>query len=167
MSRTALDSYRDPTTDLPPAMSQYLECRVRDAEETWRLPGEDGLAGRIMLPLAAARADLFFVHLDQEPLDGTMPFWQVEAAQEALPRMAGAAATTVDDPTHTLRGRRSARGWDFLEDYLRMGEPSATVGTPAAVFPREALATLATGLEPARQPALRWDKQVLVNPGRG
>ncbi|MBF6225213.1 hypothetical protein IU470_08830 [Nocardia abscessus] len=48
----------------PPVVSQYLashdwqlESRDQDIKEIWRLPGEDGLLGRIMLPLATDYVD--------------------------------------------------------------------------------------------------------------
>ncbi|NKY27921.1 hypothetical protein [Nocardia gamkensis] len=48
----------------PPVVSQYLanhdwqlEYRDQDVKEIWRLPGEDGLLGRIMLPLATDYVD--------------------------------------------------------------------------------------------------------------
>ncbi|WP_433710926.1 hypothetical protein ACQP2U_32380 [Nocardia sp. CA-084685] len=162
MKRAPLDTLGEIASTLsPPAVSQYLathdwqlETRDQDVKEIWRLPGEDGLLGRIMLPLAtdyvdfrgrfrdtlqalatiydwdpaqlaeqiaAARADLFFVRLDQEMTDGTIPFRQAETTLEALFAMMKAAATTADDPTHSHRGRRSATVTDFLEDDIRLG----------------------------------------------
>ncbi|WP_221639260.1 hypothetical protein [Nocardia bhagyanarayanae] len=207
----------------PPAVSQYLaahdwelEARVQDVKEIWRLPGEDGLLGRIMLPLAtdyvdfprrfretmqalatiydwdpaqlveriaAARADLFFVRLDQEMIDGTIPFRQAETTLEALFRMMKAAATTADDPTHSHRGRRSATVTEFLEENIRLGHtkrgsfvftvvsrlgdvmPTETTGLPQVPFPRAAMATLAKGLQSTRTLALRWDDRALERAG--
>ncbi|WHT23168.1 hypothetical protein N8J89_19460 [Crossiella sp. CA-258035] len=219
MNSVSLDSYRDLASTLsPPAVSQYLathdwQLETRDGEvrEIWRLPGEHGLLGRIMLPLAtdyadfperfrdtlralatiydwdpaqlgeriaAARADLFFVRLDQEVADGTIPFRQAEATLDALLRMMKAAATTADDPTHSHRGRRSARVTEFLEDDIRLGHTQRgsfvfTVvsrlgdrGESAVSFPRKAMTTLATGLHSARQLAVHWDESALSDPGR-
>ncbi|MCP2287314.1 hypothetical protein APR08_000217 [Nocardia amikacinitolerans] len=207
----------------PPAVSQYLaahdwelEARVQDVKEIWRLPGEDGPVGRIMLPLAtdyvdfprrfretmqtlatiydwdpaqlveriaAARADLFFVRLDQEMIDGTIPFRQAETTLEALCRMMKAAATTADDPTHSHRGRRSATVTEFLEENIRLGHTKRgsfvfTVvsrlgdvmsteadGKPQVSFPRAAMTTLAKGLQSTRTLALQWDDRALERSG--
>ncbi|SNY88366.1 hypothetical protein SAMN04244553_5338 [Nocardia amikacinitolerans] len=207
----------------PPAVSQYLaahdwelEARVQDVKEIWRLPGEDGPVGRIMLPLAtdyvdfprrfretmqtlatiydwdpaqlveriaAARADLFFVRLDQEMIDGTIPFRQAETTLEALFRMMKAAATTADDPTHSHRGRRSATVTEFLEENIRLGHTkrgsfvftvvsrlgdvmsTETDGMPQVSFPRAAMATLAKGLQSTRTLALQWDDRALERSG--
>ncbi len=224
MKSIPLDSLREVASALsPPAVSQYLathdwqlEVREQDVREIWRLPGEDGLLGRIMLPLAtdyvdfsrrfrdtlqalatiydwdpaqlveriaAARADLFFVRLDQEMSDGTIPFRQAETTLEALFTMMKAAATTADDPTHSHRGRRSAVVTNFLEDDIRLGHtkrgsfvftvvtrlgniPSPQVaGTPAVPFPRKVMTTLATGLRSAWQLALDWDERALDHAG--
>ncbi|MGO1051997.1 hypothetical protein [Crossiella sp. CA198] len=220
MNGTSLDGYRDIAAILSPlAVSQYLatqdwqlETRDQDVKEIWRLPGEHGHLGRIMLPLAtdyvdfpqrfhdtlralgaiydwapaelaeriaATRADLFFVRLDQEMVDGTIPFRQAEATLDALLRMLKAAATTTDDPNHSHRGRRSAAVTDFLEDDIRLGhtkqgsfvftvvtrlgdaQPPHADGTPAVAFPRRVMTTLATGLQSARRLALDWDERAL------
>lgn len=225
MKRTPLDSLQEVASALsPPAVSQYLathdwqlEVREQDVREIWRLPGEDGLLGRIMLPLAtdyvdfsrrfrdtlqalatiydwdpaqlveriaAARADLFFVRLDQEMNDGTIPFRQAETSLEALFTMMKAAATTADDPTHSHRGRRSAVVTNFLEDDIRLGHtkrgsfvftvvtrlgeipPSQVTGMPAVSFPRKVMTTLATGLQSAWQLALDWDERALDHAGQ-
>ncbi|WP_435593147.1 hypothetical protein [Nocardia sp. bgisy118] len=207
----------------PPAVSQYLathdwelEVRDEDVREIWQLPGENGLLGRIMLPLAtdyvdfprrfqetiralatiydwdpaqlveriiATRADLFFVRLDQEMIDGTIPFRQAGTTLEALFRMMKAAATTADDPTHSHRGRRSAIVTEFLEENIRLGHtrrgsfvftvvsrlgdvmPGHTVGIPQVPFPRTAMATLAKGLDSTRKLALHWDDSALERTG--
>ncbi|MEV2219411.1 hypothetical protein AB0E01_05980 [Nocardia vinacea] len=225
MKKAPLDTLREIASTLsPPAVSQYLathdwqlETRDQDVKEIWRLPGEDGLLGRVMLPLAtdyvdfpgrfrdtlqalatiydwdlvqlaeqiaAARADLFFVRLDQEMTDGTIPFRQAETTLEALFAMMKAAATTADDPTHSHRGRRSATVTDFLEDDIRLGHtkrgsfvftvvtrlgdvpPSHEDGTVAVPFPRKVMTTLATGLQSTRQLALNWDESALDRAGQ-
>ncbi|MGW4324296.1 hypothetical protein ACWEKR_00230 [Nocardia sp. NPDC004573] len=59
------DTLREAASVLsPPVVSQYLashdwqlESRHQDIKEIWRLPGEDGLLGRIMLPLATDYVD--------------------------------------------------------------------------------------------------------------
>ncbi|SHF54350.1 hypothetical protein [Streptoalloteichus hindustanus] len=225
MNGISLDSYRDLASTLsPPAVSQYLathdwqlENRDQDVREIWRLPGENGPLGRIMLPLAtdyvdfpqrfrdalralaaiygwdaaqlveriaANRADLFFVRLDQEMVDGTIPFRQAENTLEALFRMMKAAATTADDPSHSHRGRRSATVTNFLEDEIRLGHtkrgsfvftvvarlgdapPPHEDGTSAVPFPRTVMTTLATGLQSTRRLALNWDESALDQAGQ-
>ncbi|AOS61565.1 hypothetical protein [Actinoalloteichus hymeniacidonis] len=201
----------------PSAVSQYLashgwelEARQAEIKEIWRLPGEGGLRGRIMLPLAtdyvdfsrrfkevllaltsiydwniaqlvehitSARADLFYVRLDQELLDGTIPFRQAEASLGALFRMMKAAATTADDPLHSHRGRRSAVVTEYLDDGIRLGHTQrgsfvftvvSRLGDAAPdeaasdlPFARKVMTTLASDLSSVRRLALAWDEQAL------
>ncbi|WP_194834590.1 hypothetical protein [Nocardia sp. XZ_19_369] len=225
MRKIPLDALQEIASSLsPPAVSQYLashdwqlEARDHNVKEIWRLPGADGLLGRVMLPLAtdyvdfpvrfrdtlqalaaiydwdpaqlaeriaAARADLFFVRLDQEMTDGTIPFRQAEATLEALLTMMRAAATTADDPTHSHRGRRSATVTEFLEEDVRLGhtKPGSFVftvvtrlgdvlpphedGSPTVPFPRKVMTTLATGLQSTKQLALDWDESALDRSGQ-
>ncbi|WP_107660804.1 hypothetical protein [Nocardia suismassiliense] len=225
MRKIPLDALQEIASSLsPPAVSQYLashdwqlEARDHNVKEIWRLPGEDGLLGRVMLPLAtdyvdfpvrfrdtlqalaaiydwdpaqlaeriaAARADLFFVRLDQEMTDGTIPFRQAETTLEALLTMMRAAATTADDPTHSHRGRRSATVTEFLEEDVRLGhtKPGSFVftvvtrlgdvlpphedGSPTVPFPRKVMTTLATGLQSTKQLALDWDESALDRSGQ-
>ncbi|PWW64520.1 hypothetical protein [Actinokineospora spheciospongiae] len=131
--------------------------------------------------IAATRADLFFVRIDQMMLDGTIPFRQAEKTLEGLFKMVKAAATTADDPTHSHRGRRSSTVNDFLDDDVRLGhtkrgsfvftvvtrlgdsQPDHDDGTPAAAFPRRVMETLATGLHAARDLSLNWDAGTAEN----
>ncbi|QBS45750.1 hypothetical protein [Nocardia sp. CS682] len=225
MRKIPLDALQEIASSLsPPAVSQYLashdwqlEARDHNVKEIWRLPGDDGLLGRVMLPLAtdyvdfpvrfrdtlqalasiydwdpaqlaeriaAARADLFFVRLDQEMTDGTIPFRQAEATLEALLTMMRAAATTADDPTHSHRGRRSATVTEFLEEDVRLGHtkpgsfvftvvtrlgdvlPPQEDGSPTVPFPRKVMTTLATGLQSTKQLALDWDESALDRSGQ-
>lgn len=140
--------------------------------------------GQLAERIAAARADLFFVRLDQEMTDGTIPFRQAEKTLEALFTMMRAAATTADDPTHSHRGRRSAIVTEFLEDDIRLGHtkrgsfvftvvsrlgevlPAHEDGSPAVPFPRKVMTTLATGLQSTRQLALDWDESALDRAGQ-
>lgn len=221
MTSSPADSYREVMATLsPPAVSQYLaahewELEARDPEvkEIWRLPGEHGPRGRIMLPLAtdyvdfprrfqdtiralasiydwdpaqlvervtAARADLFFVRLDQEMVDGTIPIRQAESTLESVFRMLRAAATTAADPTHSHRGRRSATVTDYLDQNVRLGHTKrgsfvftvvsrlgdppvdrASSGDSSAPFPRTVMTTLVNGLSTTRRLALRWDERAL------
>ncbi|MCS7484481.1 hypothetical protein ACFFQW_40305 [Umezawaea endophytica] len=216
MNTSSPDGYWAIATALtPPAVSQYLaahdwelESKHPNVREIWRLVGERGPMGRIMLPLAtdfvdfsqrfldalhalgriydwdpsqlaerimAARADLFFVRLDQAMTDGTIPFRQAEKTMDALFKMMKAAATTAADPAHPHRGRRPSSVTDFLDDDVRLGHtktgsfvftvvtrlgdplPPLDDGSAAVSFPRRVMETLATGLETTRDLARRWD----------
>ncbi len=214
MKDLPLDSLREVASTLsPPAVSRYLathgwqlESRDRDVREVWRLPGRDGVRGRIMVPLATdyadfprrfretlqmlaavydwdpahlaeriseSPADLFFVGLDQEMIDATIPFRQAEATLRALFTMMKAAATTADDPTCSHRGTRSATVTNFLEDDMRLGHTKrggfvftvvarlGDFGGSAVPFPRRVMTTLATGLASTRKLALDWDESAL------
>ncbi|MGW2426366.1 hypothetical protein ACWC0C_45525 [Streptomyces sp. NPDC001709] len=134
--------------------------------------------------IAAARADLFFVRLDQAALDGTIPFRQAETTLYALFKMLKAAATTAADPTHSHQGRRPAKVNEFLEEDVRLGHTKQgsfvfTVVTRLSDpgqgsleqsrieegFPRRVMETLALGLETTRSLAQTWDPSVLETPG--
>jgi hypothetical protein len=225
VNTSSSDGYRAIATALtPPAVSRYLashdwelEARHPNVREIWRLIGERGPLGRIMLPLAtdfvdfpqrfldalramgeiygwspaqlaerimAARADLFFVRLDQAMTDGTIPFRQAEKTMDALFKMMKAAATTTADPTHSHRGRRPNSVTDFLDEDVRLGHTKAgsfvfTVvarlgdplpphedGSAAVAFPRRVMETLATGLETTRDLARHWDDRTADHAGQ-
>jgi len=135
--------------------------------------------------VAATRADLFFVRLDQAMIDGTIPFHQAEKTLQAIYKMMRAAATTTADPNHSHRGRRPGSVTDFLEDGVRLGHTKKgsfvfTVVTrlgdpappdmapdaqPVMAFPRRVMETLARGLETTKRLTQEWDDQVLQSPG--
>ncbi|MEU1193951.1 hypothetical protein [Streptomyces sp. NPDC005859] len=130
----------------------------------------DWSADQLLERIMAARADLFFVRLDQEMTDGTIPFRQAETTLEALLKMLKAAATSAADPNHSHLGRRPAQVTDFLDDDVRLGHTKrgsfvftvvtrlgdesaveATTDSPVAPFARRVMATLAEGLEETRR----------------
>ncbi|MFD9442462.1 hypothetical protein ACFWBR_30545 [Streptomyces sp. NPDC060006] len=134
--------------------------------------------------IAATRADLFFVRLDQAAHDGTIPFRQAETTLYALFKMLKAAATTAADPTHSHQGRRPTKVNEFLEEDIRLGHTKQgsfifTVVTRLSDlsqvptehsrleegFPRKVMETLAQGLETTRGLAQIWDPRVLDDPG--
>lgn len=134
--------------------------------------------------IVAARADMLFVRLDQEMVDGTIPLRQGELTLEALFKLMKAAATTAEDPLHSHRGRRSSTITRFLEGEMRLGQTRRgsfvfTVVTrlgdeipnhdaliePPINFPRQVMTTLARGLQSTQRLASSWDEQVLANPG--
>ncbi|GAA0651130.1 hypothetical protein GCM10010174_88510 [Kutzneria viridogrisea] len=134
------------------------------------------LSGNIL----AARADRFFVRLNQTMADETIPFRQAEQTIEALYKLLKAAATTAADPHHSHRGKRPAGVTAFLEDDVRLGhtrrgsfvftvvarlgDPNATAQAPGGeltVFPRRVMETLARGLESTEELSRRWDPRAL------
>jgi hypothetical protein len=136
--------------------------------------GLDELVERII----AARADLFFVRLDQVTGDETIPLRQAETIIDALHEMMKAAAISAATPGRSQRGGRlPARVASFLEEDVRLGHTKrgsfvftvvtrleraaatqmASAGTDASVdtdivasFPRKVMETLARGLETTR-----------------
>lgn len=81
----------------PPVVSQYLashgwqlESRDQDIKEIWRLPGEDGLLGRIMLPLATDYVD--FPRRFRETLQSLATIYDCDLAQ-LVERIAAAGPT--------------------------------------------------------------------------
>ncbi|MGW3030198.1 hypothetical protein ACWDCB_03085 [Streptomyces sp. NPDC001178] len=130
----------------------------------------DWSADQLLERIMATRADLFFVRLDQEMTDGTIPFRQAETTLEALLKMLKAAATSAADPNHPHLGRRPAQVNDFLEDDVRLGHTKrgsfiftivARLGdemvineeptSPVTPFSRRVMSTLAGGLEETRK----------------
>ncbi|GLY79738.1 hypothetical protein [Actinoallomurus iriomotensis] len=129
-------------------------------------------ADQLQERITAARADLFFVRLDQVMTDGTIPFRQAENTIKAIYKLMMSAATTAADPRHSHRGRRPATVTEFLDDDVRLGhtkrgsfvftiaarlgaptlsEPDASSSLqptdPATSFARRVMETLARGLE--------------------
>lgn len=164
-----------------PLATDYVDFsqRFRDTLRALAAIYEWDLA-QLVERINAARADLFFVRLDQEMVDDTIPFRQAEITLDALFRMMKAAATTADDPTHSHRGRRSATVTEFLEEDIRLGhtKSGSFVFTVAArlgetepqqdgvPFSRKVMTTLATGLQSARRLALNWDESALDQAGQ-
>ncbi|GAA1264789.1 hypothetical protein [Saccharothrix xinjiangensis] len=134
--------------------------------------------------IVSARADLFFVRLDQPMADGTIPFKQAETTIDALYKMLKAAATTAHDPNHSHKGRRSNVVNDFLDHDVRLGHtqrgsfvftilarlgdpaepaPAADAAQPtvAPAFSRSAMQTLAQALETTRNLTRALDESVI------
>ncbi|GAA0975230.1 hypothetical protein GCM10009555_032740 [Acrocarpospora macrocephala] len=144
-------------------------------------------AEKLQERIAAARADLFFVRLDQEMTDGTIPFRQAEITVDAIWKMLRAAATTAADPEHSHLGRRPAAVADFLDEDVRLGHtrrgsfvftvvtrlgdqpPERQADQPPGVirpFPRRVMETLAQGLETTRNLTLGQNLTALDEPSR-
>jgi hypothetical protein len=92
---------------------QQAITRISDTYD-WRI---SDLAEQI----AAVRADLFFVRIDQHMADGTIPLRQATGLLDSIDDMIRSAAITADNPLASGRGRTSATVNDFLNDDVRMG----------------------------------------------
>ncbi|MFD6026047.1 hypothetical protein [Streptomyces griseoluteus] len=143
-------------------------------------------AGQLLERVIATRADLFFVRLDQEMMDGTIPFQQAEKTLQALLKMMKSAATTAADPYHSHRGRRPAVVNDFLDEDVRLGhtkhgsfiftivsrlgdadpQPIGNRERPTMPFSRQVMETLARGLETTKRLTRTWDQEAFASPSR-
>ncbi len=141
-------------------------------------------AEQLLDHIIATRADLFFVRLDQEMIDGTIPFQQAEKTLQAILKLMKSAATTAADPHHPHKGRRPAPVNDYMEEDVRLGHTKRgsfvfTVvsrlgetdpqsidgqGQPAMAFPRHVMETLARGLESTKRLTQSWDQEALSSP---
>ncbi|WP_244942367.1 hypothetical protein [Streptomyces seoulensis] len=141
-------------------------------------------AGQLLERVIATRADLFFVRLDQEMLDGTIPFQQAEKTLQAILKIMKAAATTAADPHHPHRGRRPAMVNEYLDEDIRLGhtkrgsfvftvvsrlgdvspEPIDGRDRRTVPFPRQVMETLARGIETTKRLTQSWDQKSLSSP---
>ena len=71
--------------------------------------------------VAAIRADLFFVRVEQAGQDGTIPLHKAGELIDSIEKMVKAAAVVTANPRASGKGRTSERVRSFLEDDLRMG----------------------------------------------
>lgn len=94
--------------------------RLQEALETI---GEvyDWDLGQIAEQVAAVRADLFFVRVDQNMMDGTIPLRQATSLLENIDQMIRSAAIVAYNPNSSGKGRIPAVVTDFLSDDVRMG----------------------------------------------
>jgi hypothetical protein len=123
--------------------------------------------------ITAARADLFFVQLNQVQPDETIPLRQAEATIDAIYEMLKAAAITAAAPNRTQRGGRLPGAVStFLDEDVRLGhtkrgsfiftvvsrlgsssqppEPTSTSAPSDLLSPRKVMETLARGLQTTR-----------------
>ncbi|MFD7117251.1 hypothetical protein ACFWAA_09390 [Streptomyces sp. NPDC059922] len=141
-------------------------------------------ATQLLDHIIATRADLFFVRLDQEMIDGTIPFQQAEKTLQAILKLVKSAATTAADPHHPHKGRRPAPVNEYMEEDVRLGhtkrgsfvftvvsrlgetDPQSIDGQeqPAMAFPRHVMETLARGLESTKRLTKSWDQEALSSP---
>ncbi|MBO2458125.1 hypothetical protein [Actinomadura violacea] len=78
-------------------------------------------AQQLQEQISAVRADLFFIRLDQDMTDGTIPLLQAEASLSAIKKMLRSAATSAANPNHSHRGRRPSTVTDYLDEDVRLG----------------------------------------------
>ncbi|ATE58095.1 hypothetical protein [Actinosynnema pretiosum] len=162
-----------------PLATDYVDFSHRFEDSLQALTRFTGFdAATLAERIAATRADLFFVRIDQEMVDGTIPFKQAERTLEGLYKMLKAAATSAYDPTHSHKGRRAGMVNDFLDEDVRLGHtkrgsfvftvvtrlgeippvPQGVGDIPTTLFPRRVMETLARGLDASRRLALDWDE---------
>ncbi|NRG40125.1 hypothetical protein HRK28_04235 [Rathayibacter sp. VKM Ac-2835] len=119
--------------------------------------------------IAAARADLFFIRVDQEMSDGTIPLRQATALLENIDDMIRSAALTANNPHASGRGRVPKAVNEFLNEDVRMGHTKQgsfiitvaarlddaidVAGQAVPSFTRQVMTTLARGLEVTKQVA--------------
>jgi hypothetical protein len=71
--------------------------------------------------VASVSTDMFFVRLDQDSADNTIPFKQATKLLASIQKMVRAAATSTASPSHSHTGRRPAVVNEFIEEDLRFG----------------------------------------------
>jgi hypothetical protein len=166
-----------------PLATDYADFKKRFSEVLHALAQiNDWDPDQLLERIIATRADIFFIRLDQESIDGTIPFRQAEKSIAALYSMMKAAATTAANPLHSHRGRRPAIVTEFLDEDIRFGHTKRSsfiftvvarlgdamqlrTGEAEASFSRQVMETLARGLETTRDVSQSWDPGVLSSPG--
>ncbi|WP_436777776.1 hypothetical protein [Yinghuangia sp. YIM S09857] len=166
-----------------PLATEYIDYLARFTDTLTELGHiHDWDAGQLIERVAATRADLVHVRLDQPMTDGTIPFQQADNTLQALYKLLKAAATSAAAPGHSHRGRRPAVVSDFLDESVRLGhtkrgsfvftvvtrlgEPvpddQTVVAPSSAPFARLVMATMAQGLETTRRLTREWDEAALA-----
>jgi hypothetical protein len=177
-----------------PLDHEFADFRARFCDALYAIGrvsgwGAQELEERVLM----ARADLFFVRLDQVRADDTIPLKQAEGTLDALYKMLRAAAVTTADPSRVGRGGRlPSIVTDFLDEDVQLGhtkrgsfvftlisyldggseraqEVMPTVQGPlerVAPFPRRVMETLARGLETTRDLAEGRSGTALEDPVR-
>lgn len=152
--RAPSDLELHPPVVIVPVDSEYVDYidRLEEANRVLRRAyhlSEADLAEKI----TALNADLFFIRIDQDSLDGTISFAQARRALDNIATMVKAAATTASSPQHSHRGRRPSEVEEFLADDLRLGhtKKGSFVVTAAARLDWE---------EPETPPSLRATEQL-------
>ncbi|MGW5439224.1 hypothetical protein [Nocardia asteroides] len=111
-----------PRTVVVPLDRELEDFSLRMGETVSALLGAYQLRPRTLVDrIVSLRADVFYVRIDQESTDGTIPLKQAQRTLESIATMVRAAATTVVSPGHTHKGRRPALVEDFVSDDLRLG----------------------------------------------
>ncbi|MEU5849643.1 hypothetical protein [Saccharopolyspora shandongensis] len=136
-------------------------------------------AGQLHDSIAATRADLLFVRVDQAMVDASIPFRQAIRSLDALYKMLEATAIQVADADKAGMDERSASVSGYLDDDLRLGHTKRgsfifTVmsrlgdgidagSAPETSFSRRVMETLAIGLGAVRDAARQQDEAVVLN----
>lgn len=112
----------EPARVIVPINRQLRDFSRRLQEAVWGVEEYYHLTrSQLMDEIAALRADMLFVRLDQVTTDGTIPFKQASRLLESIQRLLRAAATTTVNPASTHTGRRPAQVTEFLDEDLRLG----------------------------------------------
>lgn len=85
--------------------------------------------------------DLFYVRVDKDSRDGTIPLKQGKALLESIEKMVRGAAVATHSPWSSGRGKTSATVKNFIESDVRMGhtKPGSFIITIAARLQQEEL----------------------------
>lgn len=105
-----------------PIDKTYVDYDLRLREAIESLSRHFGVAlPELSDKLLSARADIFFVRLDQNTADGTIPLSQATELIHSIEKMVRAAATTAANPRHSHVGKLPRGVNHFMEHDVRMG----------------------------------------------
>lgn len=105
-----------------PVDKTYVDYALRLRESIGGLSQHLGVSlSELTDKLLSARADIFFVRLDQNTLDGTIPLSQATELVHSIEKMVRAAATTAANPRHSHVGKLPRGVNHFMEHDVRMG----------------------------------------------
>lgn len=134
----------------------------------------DWSISRLAEQIAAVRADLFFVRIDQHMKDGTIPLRQATGLLDNIDDMIRSAAITTDNPYATGKGRARASVNEFLNEDVRMGhtKQGSFIITVAArlsdTTPKaDAEAAESSSVESAEPHPVAFARQVMTTLARG
>jgi hypothetical protein len=105
-----------------PVDKTYVDYSLRLQEAIGGLSRHLGVElSQLTDKILSARADIFFVRLDQNTLDGTIPLSQATDLIHSIEKMVRAAATTAANPRHSHVGKLPRGVNHFMEHDVRMG----------------------------------------------
>jgi hypothetical protein len=167
-----------PASVLLPREPSFVDYQKRLREALSTVSQVYGLAlSQLAEQVASVRADLFFVRVDQNMQDGTIPLRQATMLLENIDQMIRVSAMAAFNPQSTGRGRVPEVVNDFLNEDVRMGhtrkgsfiitvaariedtsdstpQPATQgdeQGAPKPSFTRQVMTTLAQSLETTRR----------------